>query len=125
LGRAEAQVRRLACIYAGLDSARETRTEHLLAALAVWEYVERSVAFIFRDNTGNPDADKILGVLITSERGLTRSMISELFGRHLSTEQIDQALGALHALGLASKPETKTGDRPEDRWHAKPNKPRR
>ena len=125
LSRAEAQVRRLACIYAALDSARETRTEHLFAALAVWEYVERSVAFIFRDNTGNPDADKILAALLTSESGLTRTMISELFGRHLSTERIDQALGALHALGLASKRETKTGGRPEQRWYAKPSKPRR
>jgi hypothetical protein len=125
LSRAEAQVRRLACIYAALDSAPETRAEHLLAALAVWEYVERSVAFIFRDNTGNPDADRILAALITSESGLTRTMISELFGRHLSTERTDQALGALQALGLASKRETKTGGRPEQRWYAKPSNLRR
>jgi hypothetical protein len=125
LSRAEAQVRRLACIYTALDSARETRTEHLFAALAVWEYVERSVAFIFRDNTGNPDADKILAALLKSEGGLTRTMISKLFGGNLPAERIDQALGALHALGLASKYETKTGGRPEHRWHAKPNKSRR
>jgi hypothetical protein len=125
LGRAEAQVRRLACIYAALDATQETRTEHLLAALAVWEYAERSVAFIFRDNTGNPDADRILAALLKDENGLTRTMISELFGGHLSAERIDQALGALNALGLASKHEIKTGGRPEQRWHAKPSKPRR
>ena len=125
LSRAEAQVRRLACIYAALDATQETRPEHLISAVAVWEYVERSVAYIFRENTGNPDADKILAALLKAENGYTRTEISSLFNRHLSTERIDQALGALHALGFASKHESKTAGRPEQRWHAKPSKPKR
>jgi hypothetical protein len=46
-------------------------------------------------------------------------MISQLFGGHISAERIDQALGALQALGLANKHQTKTGGRPEQRWSAK------
>ena len=40
--RAEAQVLRISVLYAILDKALWIRPEHLLAALAVWEYAERS-----------------------------------------------------------------------------------
>ena len=40
LGRAEAQVMRLAGLYAVLDGLGEVATVHLKAALALWEYAE-------------------------------------------------------------------------------------
>jgi hypothetical protein len=46
-GRAEAQVIRLALIYALLDSSNQISLSHLKAAVAVWEYCEASAARIF------------------------------------------------------------------------------
>lgn len=47
--RAEAQVRRLALIYAVLDKATAVRPVHLRAALAVWRYCEDSASYLFAD----------------------------------------------------------------------------
>src|SRR5262249_36013415 len=47
IARAEAQVMRLALLYALLDGSDIIRREHMLAALAVWEYYEASARFIF------------------------------------------------------------------------------
>jgi hypothetical protein len=64
LGRDAAQVVRLALIYGLLDGVeREIDVQHLQASIALWEYVERSVAYIFGASTGNEDADAILAAL--------------------------------------------------------------
>ena len=47
LSRAEAQVMRLAGIYALLDQSDIVRVEHLQAALAVWDFIEDSARHIF------------------------------------------------------------------------------
>ena len=52
--RSEAQVMRLACIYALLGCSDVIRVEHLQAALAVWTYCEDSVRFVFGDVLGDP-----------------------------------------------------------------------
>ena len=50
--RAEAQVMRLATIYALLDKSAVVRPEHLMAALAMWEYAEQSAKYIFGNCAG-------------------------------------------------------------------------
>ena len=50
--RAEAQTMRLALLYALLDSSDCIRREHLVAALALWEYVEASAQCVFGDSMG-------------------------------------------------------------------------
>ena len=45
--RAEAQVMRLACLYAILDFSEVIKLEHLLAGLSVWNYCEQSARYIF------------------------------------------------------------------------------
>ena len=45
--RAEAQVRRLACVYALLDQCRTVETQHLHASLALWEFCDRSAGYLF------------------------------------------------------------------------------
>jgi hypothetical protein len=92
-GRAEAQTSRLALIYALLDLKAEIDVEHLRAALAVWTYCEQSAARIFGGFCGDPVADDILGALCTAgSRGLTRTEISNLLGRHRTASQIGLAL---------------------------------
>lgn len=63
ISRAEAQVMRLACLYALLDFSYFVRPEHLKAALALWEYCEASCQYIFGDTLGDPVADEILSRL--------------------------------------------------------------
>lgn len=116
--RAEAQVMRLAAIYALLDSSSVIRRHNLRAALALWEYCEASARFIFGDAVGDPTADEILRTLRVSADGMTRTQISSMFGRHQSSRQIGRALDALRELGLANPSKEGTDGRPSERWYA-------
>jgi hypothetical protein len=119
VGRAEAQVIRLALLYALLDGKAEIDTEHLAAALALWGYCERSAYFIFGDMLGDPVADEILRALReASEEGMTRTDISNFFGRHRSSAQIDASLAALAGAGKAKSATRNNGGRPAEVWFA-------
>ncbi len=89
--RAEAQTMRLACTYALLDRSPLIRPEHLRAALAVSEYCQRSVSYIFGESTGNPIADEILALLRQAPEGVTRTQIRDYLGRHHSSDRIGRA----------------------------------
>lgn len=99
--RAEAQTMRLACLYALLDKSAEVREEHLLAAVALWEYCLASARFIFGDCLGDPAADTILQALRDASGGLDRTDISALFGRNKPASGISRALAVLQEHGLA------------------------
>jgi hypothetical protein len=116
--RAEAQVMRLACIYALLDQSRVVCAAHLMAALALWEYAERSVAYVFGDAVGDPDADSILQALRSRPDGMTRTEIRDMFQRHKSAAEIARTLGLLLEHALARREEQDTGGRPIERWYA-------
>jgi len=116
--RAEAQVMRLACLYALLDCSAEIGRVHLEAAVALWRYAEDSVGFIFGNTLGDPDADAILAALRSHSDGLTRSEIRDLFGRHRDAAQTERALATLHAQDLVRVETIKTLGRPAERWYA-------
>ena len=117
--RAEAQVRRLACLYALLDQSDIVDVPHLKAALAVWRYAEDSARYIFGDATGNPVADTIMSHLRQSPDGLTRKQIrEEIFQRNKSSREIGVALNMLEEAGMARKERIQTGGRPAERWYA-------
>lgn len=119
LARAEAQVMRLACIYALLDLSTKVRRVHLAAAMAVWRYCEDSTRFIFGDALGDPAADEILRVLRGAEAGLTRTDITNHFGRNREAREITRALTRLLEHGLAwCEKEAGTTGRPAERWFA-------
>ncbi|TDJ16999.1 MAG: DUF3987 domain-containing protein [Gammaproteobacteria bacterium] len=101
LARSEAQVMRLACLYALLDQANVVRIEHLLAALALWDYVEASAGFIFGDALGDPVADAILSAIRGSEMGMTKTEIHAFLGRHKPKSQVDSAITQLVEKRLA------------------------
>lgn len=117
-GRAEAQVLRLSLLYALLDGAAVIRAEHLMAALAVWEYAEASARYIFGDALGNPIADQILTQLRAEPEGLTRTQIRDLFARHCKGPEIDAALRTLLQTGMARCQCEQTDGRPVERWYA-------
>ena len=96
--RAEAQVIRLALLYSLLDpEAEQIETDHLRAALGVWQYCDESAAYIFGQAETDPEANKILEALQTKE--LTRTEINRLFAGHISTTRLAEILERLQALG--------------------------
>lgn len=118
IGRAEAQTMRLACLYALLDRSPAVRPEHLMAALALWDYCEASTRGIFGDALGNTVADEILRALRDAPRGLTRTEIRDVFGRNRGSEEVGRALALLLEQGLAKPHKEETGGRPAERWVA-------
>jgi hypothetical protein len=116
-GRAEAQVMRLACLYALLDCSATIRRPHLEAALELWRYAEDSARFIFGDAMGDPTADAILGALREAgEVGMTRTQISEVLKRHATRAAIGTALTSLAEAGRAHFQKEQTEGRPVERW---------
>src|SRR5262249_16158543 len=99
---------------------REIRREHLDAGLAVWEYCEASVQFIFGDAVGDPTADAILKALRAAPSGLSRTQIRDLFHRKKPEAEITRALLVLNQNGLARFESVETAGRPIERWFATP-----
>jgi len=95
VGRTEAYARRLSTIYALLDKSTTVHPKHLIAALAILDYVEASIRYIFQDRTGDAVANKILTELKSNQKGLTLTEINDLFGRHQSTDRLNLALDYL------------------------------
>jgi hypothetical protein len=120
-GRSEAQVRRLAALYAVLDESGKIEPQHLEAALALWQYAEDSARYIFGDATGDPVADTIYAALKgAGTDGMSRTDISNLFKRHMSAERIGRALAFLQETGRAERKQNKdTGGRPSEWWFAR------
>jgi hypothetical protein len=118
--RAEAQTMRLACLYALLDSSKVIKEVHLRAALAVWEYAEKSARHIFGDSLGDPIVDELLKALRNNAPGLTRTEIRDVFGRNRRADEIERALAVLLENGLVQRQVEETGvrGRPSERWTA-------
>src|SRR5215213_5585833 len=92
-GRAEAQVRRFATIYAALDCSPEVKITHLLAGLALWDYSKQSAYLIFQGKTGDEIADEILQALQASdEEGMSRNDLINYFNRNVKAARIRAAL---------------------------------
>jgi 5S rRNA maturation endonuclease (ribonuclease M5) len=115
LNRAEAQAVRLSLIYALLDRSMIIRRVHLDAALAVLDYVDASVGFIFANRLGDPIADAILRAIDeTGEK--TRNQIRDLFSQHVTAERMAAALATLVDAGLLVRESRPTGGRPVEIW---------
>ncbi len=99
--RAEAQVMRLALIFALLDRAAVIGAGHLEAALALWDYCEASARYIFGSRLGDPVADEIRAVLKSRPNGISRTDLSDHFSRNRSSREISLALRTLAESGMA------------------------
>jgi hypothetical protein len=97
LARAEAQVVRLSMLYALLDGSSIITLAHLNAALALWEYCEASVRYLFSSSMGDTDADTLLANLQDcAPKGLSRKQIlHSVFQRHLRADQLDRVVRLL------------------------------
>jgi hypothetical protein len=117
LGRAEAQVIRLALIYALLDDETQIDLPHLGAALAVWAFCEDSATQIWGDMLGDDVADSIMTALKgAGSTGLGRTEISNLFSRHVPSARITTVLETLKGAGRAERVPGLFGGHGEQRW---------
>jgi hypothetical protein len=114
-GRAEAQVVRLSVAYALLDRSEKIQVEHLKAGLACWKYCFASAKYIFGDSLGDPLADEVLRLVRQSSNGVTRTELSNYFGRHQSSERLSGVITNLMTLGLVRVTSESTGGRPVER----------
>ena len=85
-------------LYALLDGTATIRAEHLNAALALWEYVEDSVTYIFGKSMGDPIADTLLTTLQDCHpQGLSRAhILEETFHGNIRADELDRVLRVLH-----------------------------
>jgi hypothetical protein len=117
LGRAEAQVIRLALIYALLDNKTQIDLLHLRAALAVWGFCEDSATQIWGDMIGDDVSDTIFAALKTAgSTGLRRTELSNLFSRHVPSARITKVLETLERAGKAERVPGPTVGHGEQRW---------
>ncbi len=111
-GRAPAQVRRLALLYAALDLADAIELPHLRAAQAVWRYSEDTVACFFGTGTGDPVQDRILALLAEQPRSTTE--ISNNLNRKV--ENLGETLELMGDNGLISMDTIPTKGRSRTVW---------
>ena len=113
--RAEAQVIRLALIYALLDCNDVITPIHLEAALAVWQFCDQSARQIFGDAEPDRQATSLLKAL--KERGeMSRTDINNLFGRNLPATRLGTLLERLQQAGKIKQRKLETGGRPVEMW---------
>ncbi|HEY6017513.1 MAG TPA: bifunctional DNA primase/polymerase [Gaiellaceae bacterium] len=98
LARSEAQISRLALLYALLDESDEVGAQHLASAEALWAYAERSVIHIFGESTGDRHADALRKML---EQGPIEWLSArKVLGLRYAAE-LEEAVGILVSLGFA------------------------
>ena len=114
-GRAEAQVLRLALLYALLDKSREIVAAHLLAAISIWEYCAASAKFTFGSSLGDPVADEILSA-VRARQKMTRTEIRDLFQRNQNATRIGTAIDLLQSRNLIRCESSETNGRPAEIW---------
>ena len=119
LGRAEAQVIRLAVIYALLENQTVIDLPQLAAALAVWGFCEDSATQIWGDMMGDDITDTIMAALqAAGTTGMTRTEIGSLFSRHVPSARITRSLETLERAGKIER--MPSGGHGEQRWRCRP-----
>jgi hypothetical protein len=122
--RAAPQVIRMAMLYAAIDGINKINLEHLRAALALWQYCEASVNFIFKARSGDPVKAKVQQYLeAAGEAGMTRSGIGEALGNHVRSAELELVLTSLEQDQIISRVLVKPakgsgGGRPREMFRA-------
>jgi hypothetical protein len=98
--RGEAQVIRLALLYALLDCSVHIQSEHLRAALAFWQYCEDSARFIFDELT--QEQQMVVEWLREHGSQTKTDLIHSLFKRNREAKEIAADLAALERRGMVS-----------------------
>ena len=97
--RSAAQCVRLAVVYCLLDGGYSIEVPHLLAALAVWDYCEQSVALLHPARRGDLESKVLRALRDAGQGGLTRTELNRVLGGHSKGEQVADVLRRLKSLG--------------------------
>ena len=125
-GRAEAQVMRLAVLYALLDRGDAIALEHLEAALALWRYCAESACHAFGGQVGHPLADRLLALIREKgSEGLARSEFRDAIGGSTPGMKVDVARDALLRARLIRVEKESTGGRASERFYAREQREQR
>ncbi len=108
--RAETNTIRLALIYALLDTATEVEKTHLQSALALWDYCEQSVQFIFGEVDAGSTERRILEAMREKGQLDTRGLY-DIFSRNISKRHLEDALASLIASARIVVETQKSGNR--------------
>lgn len=116
--RSEAQVRRVALVYAIIDGADAVDLPHLLAAAEVNRYAIDSARWIFGDASGDRVQDRITVELRAAGDWVPRNEMRAWFGNHVDADRLTDALLALQLAGKAEVRYVETPGRPREelRW---------
>jgi len=120
--RAEAQVCRLALLYALLDSQFTIELDHLAAALGFWRYCDASAAYLFAESEADPIGNKILDALHAAGGEMSQTDLHGVFGRNLPAAKLAAVLTLLQEHGRITQVQRKTGGRTAVIWKLLPTK---
>jgi len=110
-------IMRMAMIYAILDQEKYIGPAHLKAALAIWEYCDRTAAHIWGKPQTEGNLGKLLAFMETANVGLTRKEINRrAFGSHLPTPELERLLNQAQASGQLVYRLMKTKGRDRHEW---------
>ena len=121
--RTPSQICRVALVFALADRRREIGPDHLLAAMSLVDFSNRSAAFIFGTGMGDKVQDEILACLHDAGT-MTKAEMFGALQRHVSRDQLNRALDALDRAGRVVRVSTRpTGPgRPPETWAASQNR---
>ena len=114
--RARPYVVRLAMIFALSDSSIKVKSDHIRAALAVWDHCRRSAEKLFHRTEEEKIAEKsakLLNYARSRPEGITRTDAIHLFNRHRTADKLTQDFNELTTAGV--------GCWRGDRWFAREN----
>src|SRR5262249_4943316 len=98
-------------LFALLSLGRRIDVEHLVAAMAAWEYCAESVARIFAGRTGTDAADRIRAELFPGQEMTLSDIRQQIFSNHISAGRLRDAVDVLETLGDVRLESRVTGGR--------------
>lgn len=117
--RAEAQMLRISLIYALLDEVAVIDVQHLVAAVALWQYCVDSARHIFGGTLGDDVADRVLERLREAHpAGKNREEIRAIFSRHIQSSRLTTALEYLQSRNLIRTVKESSGGAPREMSYA-------
>jgi DNA-binding MarR family transcriptional regulator len=99
--RARPNVLRIATIYALLDKTNQVQPEHLKAAIALWEYNQQSINYIFEMQQDDRELD-ISRVLTGRELSISEIRLTA-FNQNISSSDLGQLLKRMEGRGLIER----------------------
>jgi Protein of unknown function (DUF3987) len=118
--RGTAQIIRMSVLFASLAGARAIGIDHLHAALALWEYSQATIRFVFGESLRLRDEDRIVAALkVAGDGGLSQTHIyRSVFGGNVDAKQVNTWLSALRARGDIHGGEKEKGIKnPRTMWY--------